>query len=188
MTERPFGVPFAETSARGARWRQFAAVGEVPQADHALHQPHPGRQLFDALLTPVLRRLDLHHLLARFEGDLDRPSPREGRNHPAQVGIQIGGEQILVLELAFRVAEPAPPESAPGAAPWARPPETKPPATCESRRRPWLRPFAKSTVLSAAVAVGFLHGLFGRRQLGRRGPFWGLRPRLLLGCFGGTGS
>src|SRR5665648_783423 len=79
MSKRPFRVPLAETTARGPGCRQFAAIGDVPQADHALHQPHPRRQLLDALLAPVLRSLDLHHLLARFESDLNRPSPGERR-------------------------------------------------------------------------------------------------------------
>ena len=64
-----------ETPPRGARLRQAVARGDVPQADDTLHQPHPRRQLLDALLAPVLRSLNLHHLLARFEGNLNRPSP-----------------------------------------------------------------------------------------------------------------
>ncbi len=88
-----------------ARLRQAVARGDVPQADDTLHQPHPRRQLLDALLAPVLRSLNLHHLLARFEGNLNRPSPGECRDPPTQLGMHIRGEQILVLELALRVAD-----------------------------------------------------------------------------------
>src|SRR5271157_6072152 len=72
MSKRPFSVPLAETSTCGLRRWQFVTFSNVPQADHALPQPHPRRQLFDALAAPVLRGLNLHHLLARFEGDLNR--------------------------------------------------------------------------------------------------------------------
>src|SRR5271157_6247415 len=105
MSKRPFRVPSAETPAREPRLRKFVAPGDIPQAYHALHQPYPRRQLLDALLAPMLRGLNLHHLLARFEGDLNRPSPRERGNYPTQLGSQIGGEQILVVELAHRVAD-----------------------------------------------------------------------------------
>ena len=98
MSKRPFCIPLAKTPASRLRFRQFVALGEIPQADDALHQPHPRRQLLDALPAPVLRSLDLHHLLARLECDLDRPSPKERRDHPTQVGIRVGGEQIRQSE------------------------------------------------------------------------------------------
>lgn len=52
----------------------------------------------------MLGRLDFHHLLAGFEGNLDRPSSSKCGNHPGKLGIDIGREQVGVVELAVRVA------------------------------------------------------------------------------------
>ena len=55
MAQRPFAVPLAEEFPCRTGFRQVAAFGSVPQADHAPHQPRPGRKLLDALLAPVLK-------------------------------------------------------------------------------------------------------------------------------------
>src|SRR3989304_1121901 len=49
MNKGPFRIPRAEIRTRRLRQRQLVALGEIPQTDHALHQPHPGRQPLDAL-------------------------------------------------------------------------------------------------------------------------------------------
>ncbi len=130
----------------------------------------------------MLRGLDLHDLLARFEGNFDRPSPREGRDDPAQACVQVGGEQILVLELAPRVADQDHQD---------RPQSQHLGPDCLKRndlqlarnavgrgfdRLPSPRP------ASAAVAVGLFHGLIrtGKaRPFGclPSGPAFGLLPR-----------
>src|ERR1039458_4443706 len=167
MSQRPFCVPLAESPTRGPRLWKLVTLGDVPQADQALYQPHPRRQLLDALPTPVLRSLNLHYLLARFEGNLDRPSSRERGNHPTELGIYIRGEQILVGKLALRVADQHHKDRQQAAhlGPDRLEGEhlqlARGAVACRLDRLPNPRP------LSTAVAVGLLDSLLGK--IGREG-------------------
>ena len=104
MTQRPFRVPRPQIPPRRLRLRHRVTRRQIPQTDHALHQPHPRRQLLDTLPAPVLWALDPHHLFARFEHHLDRPAAGECRHHPRQARPQIRREQVRITELPLRVA------------------------------------------------------------------------------------
>src|SRR4051812_29284462 len=80
------------------------AFGHVPHHDHTLHQPHPGGQLLNAVLTPVLRPLYVQSLLAVAETLLYRPALGEGLDDPLGRCPHHRREQIGVLELPLRVS------------------------------------------------------------------------------------
>src|SRR5579872_214796 len=104
MTQRPSTVPVAHQSLLLFGLDAAMAFSQVPQDEQALHQPHPRRQALNASLTPMVRALDVHHLLARLETHLNRPAPPKCCHYPSHLRRYVGSEQIRIFHLTVRVA------------------------------------------------------------------------------------
>ena len=60
MSKRPFRVPLAETLPRGPGLRQFAAFGEIPEAEDALHHSRDGHPRSRRRLTSREKTAIMH--------------------------------------------------------------------------------------------------------------------------------
>src|SRR5271155_4013865 len=74
MTQRPLTIPIPHPAAQFLRLRRLVPRRDIPYHHHTLHRPYPRRQLLHTLLTPMLRRFDVHYLFAGPEENLLRPT------------------------------------------------------------------------------------------------------------------